>query len=725
MSRQSSALFTLSTLVLSMYAVQAQAEVVTGDAPEVVLDEIVVIGSKENARKLAGSNYYVDSKQLENEQITDINQVMKTIPGVYVSEEDGLGLRPNISIRAGVAGRSSKVHLMEDGVPIAPAPYAAPAAYYHPTAARMSSVEVLKGAPLLRYGPQTTGGVINYLTTPIPSQNGGKVKASINDRGGVDVHAYIGGREGDFAGSIETVQTRGKGFKEINGSDIGDYTNQDYVLKGRYQVTPEHSLFAKVQHSRKTSDETYLGITDEDFARNPDMRYPMSAKDKMENEHTGINLTHNWAINENADLRTTAYYNKTHRNWYKLAGNKIKDYYAGKVTADQLHGKEDMAGIKVKANDRDYDSYGIQTNLNTDLFTDLGTHNINVGARYHKDSVERYQPVDTFDQVNGHLVYKGTNNGNVGGGDNRTEDARAFSLWATDTWQVTDPLTLNLALRYENIKTEENRYTGTRKQTPQAGKLKSNTDSILLPGISGTYQIDDNLQVLAGVHKGFIPLGVDVDSKADQKPETSVNYELGARYTNGNNYAEAIGFYSDFDGISQGCSVNNPCSNGKTSGSEKLGNSAVIAGLELTAGTQFPMQGYTIPLSATFTHTNAELSSDYDSNKKGDRLTLVPENQASVRTGVEMDNGWNTYLTAKYIGSMCESVGCDRTNEPRSKTDSLFTMDVATHYPLGNGATVFGKVENIADKRAIVSRTPYGARPNMPRTFTVGFTKEF
>ena len=128
MSRKTSSLFTLSTLALAMCAVQAQAETVV-DVPEVVLDEIVVIGSKENARKLAGSNYYVDSKQLENEQITDINQVMKTVPGVYVTEEDGLGLRPNISIRAGVAGRSSKIHLMEDGVPIAPAPYAAPAAY--------------------------------------------------------------------------------------------------------------------------------------------------------------------------------------------------------------------------------------------------------------------------------------------------------------------------------------------------------------------------------------------------------------------------------------------------------------------------------------------------------------------------------------------------------------------------------------------------------------------
>ena len=188
-------IFLLSTLALSMQAVYAQSvDTQQGNLEEsvvsVTLDEITVIGSKDNVPLMTGSGYYVDNEQLENEYITDINQVLKTVPGVYVSEEDGLGLRPNISIRAGIGGRSSKVHLMEDGIPIAPAPYAAPAAYYHPTALRMSGVEILKGAPLLRYGPQTTGGVINYLSTPIPATNGGQAMTSINDRGGVDVHAY-------------------------------------------------------------------------------------------------------------------------------------------------------------------------------------------------------------------------------------------------------------------------------------------------------------------------------------------------------------------------------------------------------------------------------------------------------------------------------------------------------------------------------------------------------
>ena len=49
---------------------------------------------------------------------------------------------------------------------MAPAPYSAPAAYYSPRIGRMSGVEILKGSSQVRYGPQTTGGVINYLATP-------------------------------------------------------------------------------------------------------------------------------------------------------------------------------------------------------------------------------------------------------------------------------------------------------------------------------------------------------------------------------------------------------------------------------------------------------------------------------------------------------------------------------------------------------------------------------
>lgn len=149
-----------------------------GDDQPQMLEPMEIIGDASAAQTLPGSGYVVGDQQLKTEVEADISQVLKTVPGVYVREEEGQGLRPNIGIRGATAERSSNVTLMEDGVLIAPAPYSNPAAYYFPTLKRMSSLEVLKGAPLLRYGPQTTGGVINLISAPIPDKQKATSKPS-------------------------------------------------------------------------------------------------------------------------------------------------------------------------------------------------------------------------------------------------------------------------------------------------------------------------------------------------------------------------------------------------------------------------------------------------------------------------------------------------------------------------------------------------------------------
>jgi Fe(3+) dicitrate transport protein len=177
---------TLTAVIFSIPALAQETE----NSQSTWLEVVQIIGTRDEARNIAGSGALIDEDQIRIEAATDINQLLKTIPGTYVREEDGLGLRPNIGIRAAGSERSGKVTLLEDGVMIAPAPYSNPAAYYFPTTMRMSSVEVLKGAPLLRYGPQTTGGVINLISTPIPDSRSGNIMAVVGEHGTQDIHAY-------------------------------------------------------------------------------------------------------------------------------------------------------------------------------------------------------------------------------------------------------------------------------------------------------------------------------------------------------------------------------------------------------------------------------------------------------------------------------------------------------------------------------------------------------
>ena len=197
-----------------------------------LLDSIEIIGTKDRAQGLPGSGYVVDAEQMKTEAIDDINQALKTVPGIYIREEDGYGLRPNIGIRGATSERSEKVTLMEDGVLIAPAPYTAPAAYYFPTILRMQSIEVLKGASMLKYGPQTTGGVLNMISTPIPTSLSGRVSTFFGQNNQMNGHIYFGDGSGPFKFLFEGVTRLTDGFKSIDRSnrDSG-FSISDYVVK--------------------------------------------------------------------------------------------------------------------------------------------------------------------------------------------------------------------------------------------------------------------------------------------------------------------------------------------------------------------------------------------------------------------------------------------------------------------------------------------------------------
>ena len=681
-----------------------------------VIDELTIIGSKKDVRKVAGSGAVIGDAQIAMEVSTDINQLLKTVPGVYVREEDGYGLRPNFGIRGATSERSEKVTLMEDGVLIAPAPYSNPAAYYFPTTMRIKGVEVLKGAPLLRYGPQTVGGVINMITTAIPESNAGSLTLAAIENNGVDLLASYGGRSGAVGWLVETAQRENEGFKNIDrsGRDSG-YDIEDYMGKLAWQGESQSILF-KAQRSQETSNETYLGLTDADFDRNEDRRYGLSSIDEMNNKHEGYNLSHKLNINDTMALTTTAYYNEFERDWFKLSGggSLIAAANGGdEIAQGILDGNVDTDGLKYKHNNRSYLSKGLQS----ELALNINSHSIHVGVRVHRDDMDRFQPQERYQQIGGSLVYTSTDS--VTGSNNRLETAEATSVWLVDSWQASDKLALNTALRYEDVETSRRQYsTQNRSDAPS---LRSNNTQEWLPGLSATYQLSGNWQVLAGVHKGFSPLGGG--AKSTEEPESSVNYEAGLRYDNDQWFVEAIGFWSDFENKAENCSNGNPCSNGKTSGSYVTGD-AVIAGLEFQFSNSFLIGSMTVPVDVAYTYTQAEVSEDNTNEGivDGDKLANIPEHTFSLRSGIETAMGWDNYVSIKYIDETCNAIGCAGNFVD---TDAFVSADLISHYALNESVTVFLKVENVLDKRAIVSRSPDGARPNKGRMASVGFSMDF
>ena len=705
----------LTTAILASFAAPAFAEVAIDRTDDI--EQIKIIGTKTDSRATAGSSAVIDEEQMRIEVPSDINQLMKTIPGVYVREEDGQGLRPNIGIRAATAGRVSKVTLLEDGVMVAPAPYSNPAAYYFPTTFRMSSIEVLKGAPLLRYGPQTTGGVLNLVTPPVPDQFGGQVLTEFGENSSRDIHAHVGGTTGQWGFLLETVQRSSDGFKDIDRSsrDAG-FDIEDYVAKLKW-TGDRQSLLAKVQYSEEISNETYLGLTDSDFEKDENRRYGLSEIDQMDNSHKGYSLNYAFEASDNLTLNLLGYYNDFARNWFKLDGGNAYVNAANNGDEDALailHGSMDETGLNYKNNNRAYESKGIEANAQFAL----ANHTLELGARDHSDEMDRFQPVSVYDQVNGSLVFQNTVMPT--GSNNRLEGADALSVWLTDEWRVSDALMVNVALRYEDVESYRYQFADTARS--ELDSARSNDSSEWLPGASFTYDVNDNWQVLAGVHKGFSPLGGG--AKENQEPETSTNYEAGVRYNQGALFVEAVSFYSDFNDTTQQCSIANPCDNGAESGNYVLGES-VVRGLEFQASNTFEAGSFLIPVDVTYTYTKGEISEDNLNNLDGDELADIPQNTFSMRVALDNQNGWINYIVAKYADEMCVSTGCNRTDSQFDRTESVFVTDFVSRYEMNNNMAVYFKVENLFDQQQIIARSPHGARPNKPQTASFGVEYTF
>ncbi|MDH3978717.1 MAG: TonB-dependent receptor, partial [Gammaproteobacteria bacterium] len=473
-------------------------------------------------------------------------------------------------------------------------------------------------------------------------------------------------------------------------------------------------------------------LTDNDFNLAPKRRYGLTELDKMDNDWHGGNLGYTIAFTDNARLNVTGYYNKFHRDWFKVdridgssLGDVIDAANQGDPTANgQLQGSVDTP-LDIKHNNRTYKSRGVQSRLDWDLETGGIAHALQLGGRWHRDDIDRFQPVEGFQQTNGQLFF--VSEVAPTGSNNREERAKAQAYWLRDTLALTDAFELLLVMRYEHIDTKRTEYATTdRSVLADSDKQRRNSTREWLPGAGVTWQVTDQWQLLAGVHKGMAPAGAG--AKKDTNAELSTNYEAGVRYGAERLNVEWIAFYSDYDNSVRNCSVAFPCQSGEDSGSEQQGE-AVIKGFELGFSYAPEFAGLRWPLILNYTYTDATISQDSDDGSvlDGDIFPYIPENQIYLGAGAEGMSGWSVNAGARYSSKMCIDYTCDRDGVDNTfrKTDDLFVFDLVGSYPVSDSLRFYARLENVFDEEAIVSRSPAGARPNKPRSVIGGFTYTF
>ncbi len=746
---------TLATATTPSSADDSECRAAGGDihsttAPSCMqLETVTIFGSALDVSGVAGGASYITSAELEAFDVTDVARALRRVPGVSIQVEDGWALRPNISIRGTAAERSTRVTLMEDNVLIAPAPYAAASAYYFPTFGRINSVEILKGPSAITQGPYTVGGAVNLVSTPIPPERTGLLQGEVGSDSTWRVHAWYGDTQERFAYVVETHQWRSDGYQSIDrsGADTG-LDKEDYLAKLAFFSDPSAALAQqfdiKLQSSAETSQQSYLGLTDEDFELDALRRYGVSEFDEMNNDHEQVMLTWRMELQSGLGTSITAYYNDTSRAWYKTEGvdfdgsDNPQDFSRtswasvvtainegrslGGLSADELQavldGADTLRGsLQVRNNSRTYYARGVQLTFDGVVEAGRVSHELQAGIRYHEDEEDRLQRNDNYQQINGELVLN--EYGLEGNAGNRVQDAAAWAVHVFDRIEM-DRWTLTPGFRYENIDLSRVRYREdsddpSSRDPDNYRDSRSNKVTIWLPGMGAIYDIGDRWQMVMGVHKGFaVPTnqpGVD--------PEESINYEYGFRYQTDFGHFEAMGFFNDYSNLVGVCT--NSSGTDCEPGDAFNGDAVQVPGLELTWAHSFELDsGWLVPVQAAYTWMNAEFQNDFESEffgpvEAGDPVPYIPDSQLWISAGLSKDR-WSFDIGMNYVDSVCTSAECGEYQE----TESATLFDVAAHFRLNEALELYGVIENVADDLYIAGRQPYGTRPNKPRTFILG-----
>lgn len=685
-----------------------------------------------DVRRVAGSAQVIGREELERQEANDIHRILQGVPGVYVREEDGAGLRPNIGLRGANADRSSKVTLMEDGVLFAPAPYSAPAAYYTPLMTRMVGVEVYKGPASIRFGPQTVGGALNFRTRSVPQTFESDIDVSLGNFGTAKGHGAVGVGTERIGVLLEAVHLQSDGFKKLDGGGKTGFDKNEVMLKARYATDSSawarNELLLKLGYSTEESHESYLGLSNEDFSKTPQRRYAASANDLMSWWRTQATLTHTLELGEHFEWVTTVYRHDFDRTWRRVdhfrKGPQLYDLLAYPTTGTNalyralLAGDEDTANrdeqLMVVSNGRKFISQGVQSLAHLTGVSGPLSHDAELGIRFHHDEIRRHHTQQGFDMVHANLV---ANDEPVEVIADNGAFTRSFSAHLSDavTW---GRFLLVLGGRVEVF----DAALVDHLDGPSGRALHV----VPLLGLGAVYSFESGLSLLAGVHQGFSP---PTPGQVEALPERALNTELGARFSNKGMRFEAIGFWSEYANITGECTGSSGCV-ADAINQQFNGGAARVLGLEALASVRGKLGwGVVATGELAYTFTSAHFLTDFQSDNpswgtvvSGAELPYIPAHQGQLRLRaakgpVELGVG------GVYYGATRELAGV---GEPDAAVmiPGRFLLDATASVDIGN-ARVYATATNLANTPALVSRRPFGARPQAPLMMQVGIKYSF
>ncbi len=682
-------------------------------------EDVVVVagelaGSHERLRRLPGAVDVVERETLERTRVMTTNEALRRVPGLQVRDEEGFGLRPNIGIRGINPTRSSKVLLLEDGIPLTYAPYGDNASYYHPPIERFERLEVLKGGAQIAYGPQTVGGVINYLTPKPPAQPTGSLQVTGGNRGYFNGLGSYGGTVGRTGYLFDYMRKQGDGARENLDFQLNDVNAK--VVQG---VGGSQTWTFRGSYYGEDSNVTYSGLRQDEYLANP--RANPFRNDFFYIDRVGASVTQSAAASGGLAVTTNLYWNSFQRDWWRQSSNSAqRPNDASDAACGGMANLNTTCGNEGRL--REYWAWGLEPRVSMFHRTLGMASETDFGVRAHFENQERLQRNGASPAArDGVLV------------ENNQRANSAYSGFVQNRlllggWTVTP------GVRIEHV-----RYERTNRLANAGDGVSGDTAlTRLIPGLGVSHTTGERVTLFAGVHRGFAPPRTeDVISNAggviDLDPELSWNYEFGARSALRPGVGvDATLFRMDYENQVIPASLA-----GGVGAALTNGGSTLHRGIELRAQVDsapitrsahdfYARLSYTYLPVATFTGRRLSNISGFSGvSVSGNRLPYAASHNSVVTLGYShaaLDVRVEAAHTGDQFGDDLNTV-IPTADGQRGLIPAFTTWNTAVNYTVRR-STIFVTVKNLTDALFIVDRTR-GILPGSPRLVQAGIRVGF
>ncbi|MDZ4020276.1 TonB-dependent siderophore receptor [Pseudomonas sichuanensis] len=478
-----------------------------------------------------GARTVIRREAMVEQGTMNVRDALRGIPGVQVQDSNGTG-GSDLSLNVGVRGLTSRLSprstVLIDGIPAAFAPYGQPQLSMAPiSSGNLDSIDVVRGAGSVRYGPQNVGGVINFVTRAIPEKASGELASTLEtSRYGGWKHtesAFLGGTADNGIGvALLYSGVNGNGYRRSNNDNDID----DVLLKTHWAPTDVDEFWLNFHYYDGRADMPG-GLTQAQYDQDP--YQSLRDYDYFAGRRKDVSFKWQRQLDDATQFEVLTYYT---------------DSFRGSTIASS-----DMKTLS--SYPRNYHTFAIEPRLSRVFFVGPTTQEVSVGYRYLKEAMrEQSTRLSLIDNV---PTQTAKSDGHVF--QDRSGGTEASAYYIDDKIDVGN-WTITPGIRFEHINTDwRDRPVLDDSLKPVAEKNRSITSNEPLPALSVMYHLSDAWKLFANYETSFGSLqyfqlgqGGSGDSTANGlEPEKAKTYELGTRYDDGHFAGELTAFYIDFD----------------------------------------------------------------------------------------------------------------------------------------------------------------------------------